>query len=133
MIECMHELDEEGRKIREQLKSSSEAYKDNVQFANNHFGADDDVKQITFRAKKAFFNHKFNTQELLRSQHLYKLVHELKYTPDKNLKSYPDVLEDGYREVLKVDDKDYEIRDSLLKWYLHRFEMISFVKKEISR
>jgi len=57
----------------------------------------------------------------------------LKYTPDKNLKSYPDVLEDGYREVLKVDDKDYEIRDSLLKWYLHRFEMISFVKKEISR
>jgi len=30
MIECMHELDEEGRKIREQLKSSSEAYKDNV-------------------------------------------------------------------------------------------------------
>lgn len=48
------------------------------------------------------------------------MVHELKYTPEKNLKSYPDVLEEGYKEVLRVNDKDYEIRDALVKWYEHR-------------
>ncbi|KAL4453134.1 hypothetical protein ABPG74_015365 [Tetrahymena malaccensis] len=133
VINQLFEQDLEGRNMRQQLKSSSETYKDNIQFANNHFGNDEKVKEVIFRAKKAFFNHKFSTQELLRSQHLYKLSHELKYTPEKNLKSYPDVLEDGYKEVLRVNDKDYEIRDALVKWYKHRLEMIQFVQKELQR
>ncbi len=31
-------------------------------------------------------------------------MHELKYTIEKNIKQYPDILEDGYKEVLKLND-----------------------------
>lgn len=60
-------------------------------------------------------------------------MHELKYTPEKNIESYADVLESGYKEVLRVNDKGYEIRDALFKWYKRRFDMITFVRKELQK
>lgn len=126
-------MDTASQQQRESLKKSSEAYKDSMQYANNHYSSDPNIQQVLFRSKKSFFNHKFATQELLRSQHLYKLMHEVKYTPDKNVKSYPDVLESGYKEVLKVDDKDHEIRAALVKWYAHRLDMILFHRKNLQK
>jgi hypothetical protein len=60
----------------------------------------------------------------LRSQHLYKLLHELKYTPTKNTQTHSDLLEEAIEEILKYNIKEVDIKDTLNKYNNRQLDML---------